>query len=102
MEYKATYYMGDISSEGIITDISESGIAMRVNQAFIVGDELVVEARISSNLTLKFTCEVQSIQGNMLGIAITEIDPDLKKRFTSHIEGMLRMNNLDRREKYAE
>ena len=102
VEYKAVYFMGDISGEGIITDISEGGIAMRVNQAFIVGDELAVEAAISSNLILKFTCEVRSIQGNMLGIAIKEIDPDLKERFTSHIEGVLRMKKLDRREIFAE
>jgi len=101
VEYKAVYYMGDISGEGIITDISEGGMAMRVNQALIIGDELAVEASISSNLILKFTCDVRSIQGNMVGIAIIEIDPDLKERFTSHIEGVLRMKKLDRREIFS-
>ena len=101
VEYKAAYYMGDISGEGIITDISEGGMAMRVNQALIIGDELAVEASISSNLILKFTCDVRSIQGNMVGIAIIEIDPDLKERFTSHIEGVLRMKKLDRREIFS-
>ena len=100
MEYKATYYMGDIRGEGIITDISEGGFAMRANQTFIVGDELAVESVISSDLILKFTCEVRSVQGNILGIQIIEIDPDVKKRFNSHIEGILRMKRLDKREKY--
>ena len=102
VEYNATYYMGDISGEGIITDVSEGGIAMRVNQTFIVGDELAVEARVSSNLILKFTCEIRSVQGNMLGTAIKEIDPNLKERFIDHLEGMLRMKKLDKRERYKE
>jgi hypothetical protein len=51
-------------------------------------------------LTLKFTCEVRSVQGNILGIEIKEIDPDLQERFTSHIEGILRAKKLDSRERY--
>ncbi|UCB46120.1 MAG: PilZ domain-containing protein [Spirochaetota bacterium] len=101
VEYEATYHMGDISGEGIITDVSEGGIAMRVNQTFIVGDELVVESMISSNLILEFTSEIRSVQGNILGIEIKEIDPDLKERFLNHIDGILRMHKLDKRERYV-
>jgi hypothetical protein len=101
VEYMATYSMGDINGEGIITDISEGGFAIRVNQTLIVGDELAVVVNISSNLILNFTCVVQSVQGNIMGIAIKEIDQDLQERFTSHIEGMLRMKKLDKRERYV-
>jgi len=100
VEYTATYTMGDIQGEGKIVDISEGGVAMRVKQAFMVGDVLRVNSQVSSNLNLEFTGEVKSIHGNVIGIEITEIDPEIKERFQSHIEGILRLMNKSRYEKY--
>ena len=100
VEYKATYTLGRITGEGIITDISEGGIAMRTRQAFAVGDELKIQSRITSNLILEFTGEVQSYQGNILGIQIKEIDPEIMRRFKDHVGGMLRVVSRASTEEY--
>jgi len=100
VEYKAVYTMGDIQGEGILVDISEDGVALRVKQVFMAGDVLRIESNISSNLTLEFTGEVKNVNGNIMGIQITEIDPEIKERFKAHIEGMLRLVNKTRFEKY--
>lgn len=98
-EYKAEYTMGSITGSGYITDISEGGVAMRSNQVFVIGDELHVTSDISNNLVLEFDGEVRNIQGNIIGIMITHIDPEIRNRFMDHIEGVLRMANRERQEK---
>lgn len=91
VEYKATYTMEDTSSEAFITDISESGIALRVRQAFAIGDILKIQSRISDNLTLDFIGEVRNINGNIVGIRIKEIDPYIQNRFIEHVNALLRI-----------
>jgi hypothetical protein len=99
-EYRATYTLGNITGEGYITDISENGVAIRSNQVLVPGDKIQVSSTISNNLTLEFEGEVRNIQGNNIGIMITDIDPDLHERFMSHIDSMLRMMNKKRNEPY--
>jgi hypothetical protein len=99
-EYRATYTLGSITGEGFITDISENGVAMRTKQVLVEGDRLHITSPISSNLTLEFEEEVRSIQGNIIGIMIVDIDPDLQRRFISHIEGMLRLVNREKTERF--
>lgn len=99
-EYRATYTLGSITGEGFITDISEKGVAMRAKQVLVEGDRLHVTSSISSNLTLEFEGEVRNIQGNIIGIKIMEIDPEIKQRFLSHIEGMLRFANRAKTERF--
>jgi len=99
-EYRATYTLGSITGEGFITDISENGVAMRTKQVLVEGDRLHITSPISSNLTLEFEGEVRSIQGNIIGIMIVDIDPDLQQRFISHIEGMLRLVNREKTERF--
>lgn len=100
VEYKAIYTVKNITGEALITDISEGGIALRVKQAFAVGDKVVIQSDISNNLTLKFKGEVRNVDGNILGVMIIEIDPDVHKRFMDHIKGMLRMMNRSSTEKF--
>jgi hypothetical protein len=91
VEYKATYYLENSAGDGIITDISESGIAMRTRQVLIIGDKLDVQSVISDSLTFEFKGEVRNVQGNVVGVLIKEIDPDIKQRFLDHIDGVLRL-----------
>lgn len=100
VEYKAIYTVKNITGEALITDISEGGVALRVKQAFAVGDKVVIQSDISNNLTLKFKGEVRNVEGNILGVMIMEIDPDVHKRFMDHIKGMLRMMNRSSTEKF--
>lgn len=99
-EYRATYTLGSITGEGFITDISENGVAMRTRQVLVENDKLQVASPISSNLTLEFEGEVRNIHGNIVGIMIVDIDPDIRQRFISHIEGMLRLSNRERTERF--
>jgi len=78
IEYKAIYTMGNISGEGFITDISKYGVAVRVKQALVIGDELHITSKISNDLILEFTGEVRNINGNIAGIMIKSIDPDIR------------------------
>jgi Tfp pilus assembly protein PilZ len=100
-EYEVEYRMGTIVGKGYITDISEGGVAMRTNQVFVIGDELHLKSDISTNLTLEFAGEVRNTQGNIIGIMITDIDPEVQQRFMDHIEGVLRMINRERKEKFT-
>lgn len=99
-EYRATYTLGSITGEGFITDISEKGVAMRTKQVLVENDELHVTCPVSSNLTLEFDGEVRNIHGNIVGIMIVDIDPDIRQRFIDHIEGMLRLSNRERTERF--
>ena len=99
-EYKATYTLGDITGEGFITDISEGGVAMRTSQPFVVGDEPKISIKITDKLILEFTGVVRGIQGDILGIQIKEIDSEMKERFLSHINGIIRLMNRQRFETY--
>jgi len=85
IEYVATYTMGNISGEGFITDISKNGVAIRVKQALAIGDELHITNKILNDLILEFTGEVRNINGNIAGIMIKSIDPDIQERFMNHI-----------------
>ena len=100
IEYKARYTLGEISGEGLITDISEGGIALRVQHALMIGDKLHITSQITGDLTLDLTGEVRNIANNMAGILIKEIDSKIKERFLEHVNGMLRMMNKSNREKY--
>jgi len=86
--------MGNISGEGFITDISPNGVAIRIKQALAIGDELHITSKISDDLTLEFTGEVRNINGNIAGIMIKSIDPDIQERFMKHIDGVLRFMNM--------
>ena len=101
VEYKATYAFGNITGEGLVTDISEGGIAMRTRQAFVVEDELKIRFMVTKDMILDFTGEVRSIQGNILGILIKEIEPEMMIRFKDHIDGMLRLIKTPKLERYA-
>ena len=100
VEYKAEYTLGEISGEGLITDISSGGIALRVKQSFALGDQLLVQSRISNDLVLEFSGEVRNMEGNIVGIKIIDIDPGIHERFNSHIDAMLRMANKKQVEKF--
>jgi len=100
VEYRANYRLGDISDVGLITDISSGGVALRVKQAFAIGDELHITSRISSDLVLEFSGEVRNMEGNIVGIKIKAIDPSIHERFKDHIAGMLRMVNKGEVEQY--
>ena len=100
VEYKANYSFGDIKGEGILTDISEGGVALRIKQALAIGDELQITCRISSGLILEFSGEVRNINSNIAGIKIKEIDPSIHERFKSHIAGILRIANKREIEEY--
>jgi hypothetical protein len=101
VELKATYTMGDIIGEGLLTDMSANGIAMRTNQVFVVGDKIEVQSEISDNLTLEFTGEIKNVQGNMIGVLITKIDSRIRERFMEHVNGMLRLMKSPEKEKYS-
>lgn len=73
VEYKASYKIRDMTGEALITDISEGGVALRVRQAFSVGDIVVIQSDISNNLTLRFKGEVRNVDGNIVGAMILEI-----------------------------
>jgi hypothetical protein len=100
IEYKARYTFEEISGEGLITDISQGGIALRVQHALKTGDELRVTSQITKDLTLDFTGEVRNIANNMAGIMITEIDSSIRERFLEHVNGILRIMNKSNREYY--
>jgi len=100
MEYTATYTMGNISGEGFITDISRVGVAIRIKQALAIGDKLHITSKISNELILEFSGEVRNINGNIAGIMIKSIDPDIQERFMNHINGMLRLMNMKGDEQY--
>ena len=100
IEYKARYTLGEISGEGLITDISEGGIALRVQHALSIGDKLQITSQITGDLTVDFFGEVRSLKNNIAGILIMEIDPKIKIRFLEHVNGILRMMNRPNREKY--
>lgn len=100
IEYKAQYSLGEISGNGLITDISEGGIALRVEHALDVGDKLYITSQITSNLTLEFTGEVRTIANNMAGILVMEIDSDIQERFLEHVHGILMMMDKPNRERY--
>jgi len=100
MEYTATYTMGNIRGEGFITDISRVGVAIRIKQALAIGDKLHITSKISNELILEFSGEVRNINGNIAGIMIKSIDPDLQERFMNHIDGMLRLMNMKGVEQY--
>ena len=100
IEYIAKYSFGNISGAGLITDISSNGIALRVKQAFVIGDELHVKSIISNDLILELSGTVRSIEGNIVGIKIKTIDPGIHERFKQHIEGILRIANKREIEKY--
>ena len=100
VEYKAVYTVRKITGEALITDISEGGVALRVKQALSVGDIITLQSDISNNLTLKFKGEVRNVDGNIVGVMILEIDPELHRRFLEHIRGMLRMMNRSSTEKF--
>ena len=100
VEYKATYAFGNITGEGLITDISENGIAMRTKQYFDVGDELKIQSKITDKLTLEFKGVVLNSQGNILGIRIKEIDPEIEERFISHVGGVLHILKRGRFERH--
>jgi len=100
MEYTATYTMGNISGEGFITDISRDGVAIRIKQALAIGDELHITSKISNELILEFTGEVRNINGNIAGIMIKSVDPNLQERFMNHIDGTLRLMNMRGFEQY--
>jgi hypothetical protein len=101
VEYKAEYSLGYISGEGFITDISASGVALRVRQSFVTGDHLYIKSRISNDLLLEFSGEVRNVDGNIVGIKIMDIDPSIHERFSAHIESMLRIANKREVEKYS-
>jgi hypothetical protein len=100
IEYKAHYTLGEISGDGLITDISEGGIALRVEHALSIGDKLLITSQITGNLTLDFTGEVRNIMNNIEGIRIMEIDANIQERFLEHVNGTLRMLNKSNREKF--
>jgi hypothetical protein len=100
VEYSAEYNLGDISGEGLITDISSGGIALRVKQSFALGDQLYIKSSISSDLVLEFSGEVRNMEGNIVGIKILDIEPSIHERFKNHIEGMLRLANKKKVEKF--
>jgi hypothetical protein len=100
VEYSAEYRLGNMSGEGLITDISSGGVALRVKQSFALGDQLFIKSRISSDLVLEFSGEVRNTEGNMVGIKILDIDPSIHERFTHHIEGLLRIANKRNVEKF--
>ncbi len=93
--------MGDIVGEGFITDISEEGIALRTNQVLIIGDKLKVQSEISDNLNFEFMGEVRNVQGNLVGVLIKEIDPEIKQRFLDHIDGVLRFIKRNKTEHFV-
>jgi hypothetical protein len=101
VEYKAKYLMGDIAGDGFITDISEDGIALRTRQVLIIGDKLTIQSEISDSLTFEFNGEVRNVQGNLVGVIIQEIDPEIKQRFLDHIDGVLRLINRNKTEHYV-
>ena len=100
VEYKAEYSLGLISGEGLITDISSGGIALRVKQSFAIGDHLFIKSRISSDLVLEFSGEVRNTESNIVGIKIIDIEPGIHERFINHIEGMLRIVDKRKVEKF--
>jgi hypothetical protein len=100
IEYNARYTLGEISGKGLITDVSEGGIALRVEHALKIGDKLQITSQITGDLTLDFTGEVRNIANNIAGILIMEIDSRIKERFLEHVNGMLRIMNRSKREKY--
>jgi hypothetical protein len=100
VEYRAEYSIGNIDGEGFITDISSNGIALRVKQVFVLGDEVHVKSIISNDLILELSGTVRSIEGNIVGIKIQTIDPSIHERFKQHIEGLLRLTNKSGIEKY--
>ena len=100
VEYRAEYSLGDISGKGLITDISAGGVALRVKQSFVIGDQLYIISRISNDLVLEFGGEVRNMEGNIVGIKITDIDPSIHERFSNHVAGMLRIANKSEIEKY--
>jgi hypothetical protein len=100
VEYKATYLLGDITGDGFITDISEDGIALRTRQVLIIGDKLNIQSEISDSLIFEFKGEVRNVQGNLVGVMIKEIDPDIKQRFLDHIDGVLRLIERNKTEHF--
>jgi hypothetical protein len=100
VEFKADYSMGTISGEGLITDISSSGVALRVKQSFALGDQVNIRSEISAELVLEFIGEVRNMEGNIVGIKIIDIDSRIHQRFTDHIEGLLRLAHKREMEKY--
>jgi hypothetical protein len=100
VEYKANYSFGTIAGEGFITDISSNGVALRVKQAFVIGDEVHVKSIITNDLILEFSGKVRRIEGNIVGIKIKTINPRIHERFKKHIEGLLRLTNKSVVEKY--
>ena len=100
VEYKAEYSIGNISGESLITDICSNGIALRVKQAFVIGDEVHVKSIITNDLILEFSGTVRNIAGNIVGIKIITIDPNIHERFKQHIEGLLRLAHKSEVEKY--
>ena len=100
VEYIAKYSIGNISGAGLITDISSNGIALRVKQVFVLGDEVHVKSIISNDLILELSGTVRSIEGNIVGIKIQTVDPSIHERFKQHIEGLLRLTNKSGVEKY--
>ncbi len=100
VEYIAKYSIGNIGGAGLITDISSNGVALRVKQAFVIGDELHFKSIISNDLILELSGTVRSIEGNIVGIKIQTIDPSIHERFKKHIEGLLRLTNKSGVEKY--
>jgi hypothetical protein len=101
VEYCAEYLLGDCTAQGIITDISEDGFALRTRQVLLVGDKLRIRSEISSHLTLECIGEVQNVQGNRVGILISDIDPNTKQRFLDHIDGVLRLIKKNGTEHFA-
>ena len=100
VEYIAKYSIGNIGGAGLIIDISSNGIALRVKQVFVLGDEVHVKSIISNDLILELSGTVRSFEGNIVGIKIQTIDPSIHERFKRHIEGLLRLTNKSVVEKY--
>ena len=99
---KANYVYKDSSGDGVIVDMSTTGLAMEVRQIFLPGDLLRVQFRIvgigGENVEVDLWGIVRNITGHTIGLSYEEVSNNNLDHINHFVNTMIQKLGRNARE----
>lgn len=93
-------YRGN-TAQGLVTNVSISGIGMEVRQIFVPGDLLKITLKLSATEEVVFWGVVKNVMGYNIGIQYEEISDSNLEKIKEFVAKKLVERGLAPREKYS-
>lgn len=100
VNFAVEYTIKGQTGEGIITDLSEGGIALIANQVLVEGDLVRITGLLGKNLRLDFWVRVKNYVGRKAGCEYEEMPYEMKRSMEDFVLRIIQARKQSRFEQF--